>query len=153
LHKTATRQLSIKRFAQAVNDVDFSLQVKGLEFNGFSPNLLASGAAGGELCIWDVAAPAQPSLYPALKVCRTPQQQPQLGSNNRHSCAAMERQQQQQEASKQQGLPCAATTGTGGRAKPQPLQRQQLVAVLLLYTCTFMCCVTQTSIDVLPDDC
>ncbi|KAF6262154.1 hypothetical protein COO60DRAFT_1470516 [Scenedesmus sp. NREL 46B-D3] len=41
--------------------------VKGLEFNGFSPNLLASGAAGGELCIWDVAVPAQPSLYPALK--------------------------------------------------------------------------------------
>jgi protein transport protein SEC31 len=44
------------------------VQVKGLEFNSFSPNLLASGAAGGELCIWDVAAPAQPSLYPALKV-------------------------------------------------------------------------------------
>ena len=25
--------------------------VKGLEFNGFSPNLLASGAADGDLCI------------------------------------------------------------------------------------------------------
>lgn len=46
----------------------FVLQVKGLEFNSFSPNLLASGAADGELCIWDVANPAQPSLYPALKV-------------------------------------------------------------------------------------
>lgn len=45
-----------------------SPQVKGLEFNSFSPNLLASGAADGELCIWDVANPAQPSLYPALKV-------------------------------------------------------------------------------------
>lgn len=45
-----------------------ALQVKGLEFNGFSPNLLASGAADGELCIWDIAAPAQPSLYPSLKV-------------------------------------------------------------------------------------
>lgn len=44
------------------------MQVKGLEFNTFSPNLLASGAADGELCIWDVANPAQPSLYPALKV-------------------------------------------------------------------------------------
>jgi hypothetical protein len=44
------------------------LQVRGLEFNAFSPNLLASGAADGELCIWDVANPAQPSLYPALKV-------------------------------------------------------------------------------------
>jgi len=41
--------------------------VKGLEFNGFSPNLLASGAADGDLCIWDLANPAQPSLYPALK--------------------------------------------------------------------------------------
>lgn len=47
----------------------FMLQVKGLEFNSFSSNLLASGAADGELCIWDVATPSQPSLYPALKVC------------------------------------------------------------------------------------
>ena len=43
-------------------------QVKGLEFNTFSPNLLASGAADGELCIWDVAKPAAPSMYPPLKV-------------------------------------------------------------------------------------
>eukprot|EP00211_Chloroparvula_japonica_P000131 CAMPEP_0119125334 /NCGR_PEP_ID=MMETSP1310-20130426/4646_1 /TAXON_ID=464262 /ORGANISM="Genus nov. species nov., Strain RCC2339" /LENGTH=1095 /DNA_ID=CAMNT_0007115393 /DNA_START=21 /DNA_END=3304 /DNA_ORIENTATION=+ len=41
--------------------------VKGLEFNTFSPNLLASGAADGDLCIWDLANPSQPSLYPALK--------------------------------------------------------------------------------------
>ena len=41
--------------------------VRGLEFNSFSPNLLASGAEDGELCIWDLARPAQPSLYPALK--------------------------------------------------------------------------------------
>lgn len=41
--------------------------VKGLEFNQFSPNLLASGATEGELCIWDLANPTQPSLYPALK--------------------------------------------------------------------------------------
>jgi protein transport protein SEC31 len=32
-----------------------------------SPNLLASGGADGELCIWDVGNPAQPSLYPAMK--------------------------------------------------------------------------------------
>ena len=42
-------------------------QVRGLEFNPFSPNLLATGGADGELCIWDVASPAQPSLYPAMK--------------------------------------------------------------------------------------
>ncbi|GFR43886.1 hypothetical protein Agub_g5015 [Astrephomene gubernaculifera] len=41
--------------------------VKGLEFNGFSPNLLASGAADSDLCIWDLAKPSTPSLYPALK--------------------------------------------------------------------------------------
>ena len=41
--------------------------VRGLEFNPFSPNLLASGGADGELCIWDVGNPAQPSLYPAMK--------------------------------------------------------------------------------------
>ena len=42
-------------------------QVKGLQFNTFSHNLLASGAADGELCIWDMSNPAQPSLYPALR--------------------------------------------------------------------------------------
>ena len=36
-------------------------------FNSFSPNLLASGAADGELCVWDLADPSEPSLYPALK--------------------------------------------------------------------------------------
>ena len=41
--------------------------VRGLEFNGFSPNLLASGAEDGELCIWDLAKPTTPSLYPPLK--------------------------------------------------------------------------------------
>tara|TARA_Y100001954_G_scaffold207869_1_gene231743 strand:+ start:555 stop:4292 length:3738 start_codon:yes stop_codon:yes gene_type:complete len=41
--------------------------VRGLDFNSFSPNLLASGAEDGELCIWDLASPTKPSLYPALK--------------------------------------------------------------------------------------
>ncbi|MEW5306110.1 MAG: hypothetical protein WDW36_008602 [Sanguina aurantia] len=41
--------------------------VKGLEFNSFSPNLLASGAADSDLCIWDLSKPSAPSLYPALK--------------------------------------------------------------------------------------
>jgi protein transport protein SEC31 len=41
--------------------------VKGLQFNPFSSNLLASGAADGELAIWDLANPSAPSLYPALK--------------------------------------------------------------------------------------
>ena len=42
-------------------------QVRGLEFNGLSPNLLASGGSDGELCIWDVAVPSAPNLYPGLK--------------------------------------------------------------------------------------
>jgi hypothetical protein len=79
-------QASYGNLSTAVH-VDPYLQVKGLEFNGFSPNLLASGAAGGELCIWDVAAPAQPSLYPALKVCSTIQQ-PQLSSKAAAAAAA-----------------------------------------------------------------
>lgn len=41
--------------------------VKGLQFNPFSSNLLASGAADSDVCIWDVASPAKPSLFPALK--------------------------------------------------------------------------------------
>eukprot|EP00798_Chlamydomonas_sp_ICE-L_P021383 gene21383-28331_t len=41
--------------------------VKGLEFNINSLNLLASGAADGEICIWDLTKPSTPSLYPALK--------------------------------------------------------------------------------------
>ena len=44
------------------------MQVRGLEFNGLSPNLLASGGSDGELCIWDVAVPSAPNLYPGLKV-------------------------------------------------------------------------------------
>ncbi|KAE8679839.1 Protein transport protein SEC31-like protein B [Hibiscus syriacus] len=41
--------------------------VRGLEFNAITPNLLASGADDGEICIWDLAAPAQPSHFPPLK--------------------------------------------------------------------------------------
>ncbi|OUZ99287.1 WD40 repeat [Macleaya cordata] len=41
--------------------------VRGLEFNTNSPNLLASGADEGEICIWDLANPAEPTLFPALK--------------------------------------------------------------------------------------
>jgi hypothetical protein len=47
-------------------------QVKGLQFNAFSPNLLASGAGDGDLCIWDLSNPSVPSLYPALKVNHPP---------------------------------------------------------------------------------
>ncbi|KAJ6385250.1 hypothetical protein OIU77_028438 [Salix suchowensis] len=41
--------------------------VRGLEFNSINPNLLASGADDGEICIWDLAAPAEPSHFPPLK--------------------------------------------------------------------------------------
>ncbi|CAA6671881.1 unnamed protein product [Spirodela intermedia] len=41
--------------------------VRGLEFCNLSPNLLASGADEGELCIWDLAKPSEPIHYPALK--------------------------------------------------------------------------------------
>ncbi|TYJ04678.1 hypothetical protein E1A91_A12G108400v1 [Gossypium mustelinum] len=41
--------------------------VRGLEFNAFAPNLLASGADDGEICIWDLATPAQPSHFPPLR--------------------------------------------------------------------------------------
>ncbi|KAK6933923.1 WD40 repeat [Dillenia turbinata] len=41
--------------------------VRGLEFNSITPNLLASGADDGEICIWDLTAPNEPSHYPPLK--------------------------------------------------------------------------------------
>ncbi|ONK63576.1 uncharacterized protein A4U43_C07F16680 [Asparagus officinalis] len=41
--------------------------VRGLEFSTLSPNLLASGADEGELRIWDLAKPPEPTLYPSLK--------------------------------------------------------------------------------------
>ncbi|XP_031267395.1 protein transport protein SEC31 homolog B [Pistacia vera] len=41
--------------------------VRGLEFNAIAPNLLASGADDGEICIWDLAEPTQPSHFPPLK--------------------------------------------------------------------------------------
>ncbi|KAK6163007.1 hypothetical protein DH2020_002848 [Rehmannia glutinosa] len=39
----------------------------GLEFNSLSPNLLASGADEGDICIWDVSKPSEPSHFPPLK--------------------------------------------------------------------------------------
>ncbi|XP_023523553.1 protein transport protein SEC31 homolog B-like [Cucurbita pepo subsp. pepo] len=41
--------------------------VRGLEFNTITPNLLASGADDGEICIWDLANPSQPIHFPPLK--------------------------------------------------------------------------------------
>ncbi|XP_073128380.1 protein transport protein SEC31 homolog B isoform X2 [Henckelia pumila] len=41
--------------------------VRGLEFNSLTPNLLASGAEEGEICIWDVSKPSEPSHFPPLK--------------------------------------------------------------------------------------
>ena len=58
-----------------------SAAVRGLEFNAFSPNLLASGGDDAELCIWDLANPAAPSLYPAFKVRSRARKQAQGGTN------------------------------------------------------------------------
>ncbi|GMP61013.1 hypothetical protein CsSME_00023647 [Camellia sinensis var. sinensis] len=41
--------------------------VRGLEFNALSPNHLASGADEGDICIWDIASPAEPTHFPPLK--------------------------------------------------------------------------------------
>ncbi|XP_028760563.1 protein transport protein SEC31 homolog B [Neltuma alba] len=41
--------------------------VRGLEFNTVAPNLLASGAEDGEICIWDLANPSEPSHFPPLR--------------------------------------------------------------------------------------
>ncbi|KAF9618750.1 hypothetical protein IFM89_002445 [Coptis chinensis] len=58
------------------SDVDRSLvgrfpkhtgPVRGLEFNTNLPNLLVSGAVEGEICIWDLANPAEPTHFPPLK--------------------------------------------------------------------------------------
>ena len=44
------------------------LQVNGLEFCHLSPNLLASGAGEGELCVWNLENPGQPQFCPGLQV-------------------------------------------------------------------------------------
>uniref|UniRef100_A0A2P2MNN0 Uncharacterized protein MANES_10G135100 n=1 Tax=Rhizophora mucronata TaxID=61149 RepID=A0A2P2MNN0_RHIMU len=41
--------------------------VLGLAFNSFTPNLLASGAADGEICVWDLDKPTEPSRFPPIK--------------------------------------------------------------------------------------
>ncbi|XP_010279523.1 PREDICTED: protein transport protein SEC31 homolog B-like [Nelumbo nucifera] len=41
--------------------------VLGLEFNSITPNLLASGADGGEISIWDLTKPVEPIHFPSLK--------------------------------------------------------------------------------------
>ncbi len=43
-------------------------QVRGLEFNPFSSNLLVSGAADSDLTIWDLIKPTAPALYPGVQV-------------------------------------------------------------------------------------
>ena len=43
------------------------LQVRGLEWNAFGPNFLASGGADSEITIWDLAQPLKPTSYPANK--------------------------------------------------------------------------------------
>lgn len=40
--------------------------VKGLDINPFQANLFASASGASELCIWDIAKPAMPSLYQVL---------------------------------------------------------------------------------------
>ena len=44
------------------------MQVRGLEFNVITPNLLASGGDDGDIFIWDLVDPASPSHFPALRV-------------------------------------------------------------------------------------
>ncbi|KAK3008587.1 hypothetical protein RJ639_013167 [Escallonia herrerae] len=41
--------------------------VRGLEFSPMQPNLLASGADEGEICVWDIAKPADAKHFPPLK--------------------------------------------------------------------------------------
>ncbi|KAI3739788.1 hypothetical protein L2E82_30199 [Cichorium intybus] len=41
--------------------------VRGLEFSSLSPNHLASGAEEGEICIWDLSNPNEPTHFPPLK--------------------------------------------------------------------------------------
>ncbi|XP_042010022.1 protein transport protein SEC31 homolog B-like [Salvia splendens] len=41
--------------------------VRGLEFNSFTPNIIASGADEGDICIWDINKPAEHNLSPPLK--------------------------------------------------------------------------------------
>jgi hypothetical protein len=43
-------------------------QVSGLEFSELTPNRLASGADEGDLLIWDLKNPSEPTVYPPLKV-------------------------------------------------------------------------------------
>lgn len=37
--------------------------VRGLDFNQFKPNLLASGATESEILIWDLTTPTTPNVY------------------------------------------------------------------------------------------
>ncbi|CAH9098983.1 unnamed protein product [Cuscuta epithymum] len=41
--------------------------VRGLEFNSFTSNLIASGADEGKICIWDITNPMEPTHFPFLK--------------------------------------------------------------------------------------
>lgn len=57
--------------------------VRGLEINASAPNMLASGAADGDVIIWDLSNPGAPSAFPALKASL-------LGTGQIASCARFE---------------------------------------------------------------
>ncbi|KAI3510625.1 hypothetical protein L1887_17757 [Cichorium endivia] len=42
--------------------------VRGLEFSCLSPNHLASDAEEGEICIWDISKPSEPTHFSPLKI-------------------------------------------------------------------------------------
>ncbi|KAJ0629171.1 putative transcription factor WD40-like family [Helianthus annuus] len=42
-------------------------KVRGLDFCSLHPSHLASGAEEGDICIWDIAKPTQPTHFPPLK--------------------------------------------------------------------------------------
>lgn len=64
--------MALAAFFELFLFLNSKFQVRGLEFNAIAPNLLASGADEGEICIWDLAAPAEPSHFPPLKVHSSP---------------------------------------------------------------------------------
>ncbi|KAF5946155.1 hypothetical protein HYC85_016383 [Camellia sinensis] len=68
--------------------------VRGLEFNALSPNHLASGADEGDICIWDIASPAEPTHFPPLKalIWDLKKQKPVISfsDSNRRRCSVLQ---------------------------------------------------------------
>ncbi|GAA0154166.1 vesicle coat protein [Lithospermum erythrorhizon] len=67
IHSSANENALIGNLSRHKEPFKTQGTVRGVEFIAQTPNLQASGADEGEICIWDITKPAEPTHFPPLK--------------------------------------------------------------------------------------